>query len=85
MEISPGFIIGIIFAVLCGVPCITCAFFFIRRMHELHTVHNKIEGELYVSLDGGMYAEYGITIPEICERNYILLKVNVIKEGTKDE
>lgn len=91
IEYTPGFIIAMIATVLIGVPVLTTSFFIIRRLHELHTSHNKIDGELFISDTGDMYAEYGIPIPEILERSYILLKVNHIspiiktKGGKVDE
>lgn len=85
IEYDPGVIIALVLGVVIGVPIITCAFFIIRRLHELHTVHNKIEGELYVSEAGDMYAEYLIPISDIVTRDYILLKVNTIKEGKNHE
>ena len=40
--------------------------------------HNKIDGELFIADTGECFAEYGIPIPEIINRNYILLKVHHI-------
>ena len=91
IEYSPGFIVAMVIVILIGVPVLTTSFFVVRRLHELHTAHNKIDGELFISDTGDMYAEYGIPIPEILERNYILLKVNHIghitqtKGGKADE
>jgi hypothetical protein len=78
IEFDPIVVAMIVLAVVIGVPVLTVSFFVVRRLHELHESHNKIDGELYISDDGDMYAEYGIPIPEILERNYILLKVNHI-------
>lgn len=85
VEFDPVVVTIIVLAVVIGVPVLTTSFFVIRRLHELHESHNKIDGELYISDDGDMYAEYGIPIPEILERNYILLKVNRIHERPKGE
>ena len=85
IEYDPGLIVALVLGIVIGVPVITCAFFIIRRLHELHTVHNKIEGELYVSEAGDMYAEYLIPISDIVARDYILLKVHTVKEGKNHE
>ena len=78
------FIAAIVVSCLIGVPFLTLSFFVIRRLHELHTQHNKIDGELFISDSGECFAEYGIPIPEIINRNYILLKVHHIG-GKEDE
>jgi hypothetical protein len=78
MEVTPGFVIALVLSCLIGVPFLTLTFFVSRRLHELHTQHNKIDGELFISDSGECFAEYGIPIPEIINRNYILLKVHHI-------
>lgn len=71
-------VIAVLFVI--GVAMITTSFFIVRRLHELHKAHNKIEGELFISDDGEMFAQYGIPIEEILERDYILLKVNRVNK-----
>ena len=78
VDMPLWFIVAVIIACLIGVPFLTLSFFVIRRLHELHTQHNKIDGELFIADTGECFAEYGIPIPEIINRNYILLKVHHI-------
>jgi hypothetical protein len=78
VDMPLWFIVAIVVSCLIGVPFLTLSFFVVRRLHELHTQHNKIDGELFISDSGECFAEYGIPIPEIINRNYILLKVHHI-------
>ena len=78
--LEPYMIIVVCVLFVIGVAVITTSFFIVRRLHELHKVHNKIEGELFISDDGEMFAQYGIPIEEILERDYILLKVNRVNK-----
>lgn len=79
-ALEPYMIVVIAVLFVIGVAVITTSFFIVRRLHELHKVHNKIEGELFISEDGEMFAQYGIPIEEILERDYILLKVNRVNK-----
>lgn len=81
---STTFILLVILIVLIGIPLIVLTFFVCRRLHEMHTTHNTIEGELFVSDDGGIFSEFGISVSELCEREYVLLKVHHIKPKIKE-
>ena len=81
---STTFILLVILIVLIGIPLIVLTFFVCRRLHEMHTTHNTIEGELFVSDDGGIFSEFGIPVSELCEREYVLLKVHHIKPNIKE-
>lgn len=81
---STTFILLVILIVLIGIPLIVLTFFVCRRLHEMHTTHNTIEGELFVSDDGGIFSEFGIPVSELCEREYVLLKVHHIKPKIKE-
>lgn len=81
---STTFILLVILIVLIGIPLIVLTFFVCRRLHEMHTTHNTIEGELFVSDDGGIFSEFGIPVSELCERKYVLLKVHHIKPKIKE-
>ena len=59
---------------------ITLTFFVCRRLHELHTQHNKVDGDIFVESDGGVHASFNIPPEEMGE--FILLKVhNVAVKG----
>lgn len=69
-----AFVVGIVITVTAG--------FIIRRLHELHTQHNVIDGTLFITVDGEIYSEFGISIEELSNKDYILMKIDSsIKEG----
>lgn len=82
---EPWHIIVICILFVIGVTVFTTCFFVVRRLHELHTQHNKIDGELFVSDSGDMYSEFGIPVDELISKDYILMKVNHVatKGGEK--
>lgn len=79
------FVLLIVLVLVIGIPLIVLTFFVCRRLHEMHTTHNTIEGELFVSDDGGIFSEFGIPVTELCKREYILLKVHHIKPKVKED
>lgn len=81
---STTFILLIVLMLLIGIPLIVLTFFVCRRLHEMHTTHNTIEGELFVSDSGEIFSEFGIPVSELCEREYILLKVHHVKPKVRE-
>ena len=88
VEFSSTDLILIIFGVVLGIPILIACYTMIRRMHELHISRQKIEGEIFVSNAGELFSEFHISIPELAERDYILVKVTKInvkdRGGIKD-
>lgn len=78
VEWAPIYTLWLVAICVIGVPLMTLSFFVIRRLKELRAMHKSAEGDLYISDRGEMYAEYSIPIPEIVERDYILLNVHHI-------
>lgn len=83
--LEPWHIIAICILFVVGITVLTTCFFIVRRLHELHVQHNKIDGELFVSDSGEMYSEFGIPVDELVTKDYILMKVNhvIMKGGEK--
>ena len=81
---NQAFILILVLVLVIGIPLVVLTFFVCRRLHEMHTTHNTIEGELFVSDDGEIFSEFGIPVSELCEREYILLKVHHIKPKAKE-
>lgn len=81
--LEPWHVIVICILFVIGVTVFTTCFFVVRRLHELHTQHNEIDGELFVSDSGEMYSEFVVPVDELISKNYILMKVNhvAIKGG----
>ena len=78
VEFSSTDLLIIIFSVILGIPILITCFTMIRRMHELHMTRQKVEGELFVSNTGEIFSEFHISIPELADRDYILVKVTKI-------
>lgn len=83
--LEPWRIIVICILFVVGITVFTTCFFIVRRLHELHAQHNKIDGELFISDSGEMYSEFGIPVEELVAKDYILMKVNhvTMKGGEK--
>jgi hypothetical protein len=83
--LEPWHIIVICILFVVGITVFTTCFFIVRRLHELHTQHNKVDGELFISDSGEMYSEFVVPVDELISKNYILMKVNhvAIKGGEK--
>lgn len=73
-------IIILVATCLIATAIITLTFFVCRRLHELHTQHNKIDGDIFVEPDGGVHASFNVSPEEMGD--FILLKVhNVTVKG----
>lgn len=83
--LEPWNIVVICILFVVGIAVFITCFFIVRRLHELHTQHNKIDGELFISDSGEMYSEFAVPVDELISKNYILMKVNhvTIKGGEK--
>lgn len=81
--LEPWHIVVICILFVVGITVFTTCFFVVRRLHELHAQHNKIDGELFISDSGEMYSEFVVPVDELISKNYILMKVNhvTIKGG----
>lgn len=78
MEVKAATLLALCLVIAVSVIILT--FFVCRRLHELHTQHNKVDGDIFVEPDGGIHASFNIPPEEMGE--FILLKVhNVAVKG----
>lgn len=78
MEVKAATLLAVCLVITVSVIILT--FFVCRRLHELHTQHNKVDGDIFVGPDGGIHASFNIPPEEMGD--FILLKVhNVTVKG----
>lgn len=78
MEVKAAILLAVCLVITVSVIILT--YFVCRRLHELHTQHNKVDGDIFVEPDGGIHASFNIPPEEMGE--FILLKVhNVTVKG----
>lgn len=71
-------IIAMVVGCAIATAVITLTFFVCRRLHELHKEHNKVDGDIFIGLDGGVNASFNAPPEVLREQEYILLKVHTI-------